>query len=492
MRISHNLQAMNVQRQLGIARAKKAKAMEKLSSGYRINRAADDAAGLAISEKMRSQIRGLDQGAKNVQDGISLCQVADGALNEIHGIIQRMYELTIQACNETYVDEDREKIDGEVQNLKNEINDIASDTEFNKTKLWGKKYEEITHTSIITEKEIFCALKWSKTDYYSRINDTNKEAVTIGTVINIVSNDKGIAFRWQGVNGKIYQTNEMTWEELTPGKHKMQISDYMDYSKYPEAVGINAIFDFEIDDRSTIEDLKKIFSKTITLETITRAPVEAIALSNDGTKIDEITVEADFSYYPLIVAGRKMIPYDSGFITTTKIINPASAGVDDKNDFYFEFDVPGIGMFKSTDDKLFAKSVYIGKYNSSMNDLTGKNIWWTVSGNTKKAIEYKITPSMDGIKEAILNNQHSLWDNSDGGTIIFEFQLATNTPYTQPNGIKRDSMGFITISIDIDKSKANSADEMVDYIRSVLNSLSDIQFYSTPSENNCYMVSAKC
>ena len=110
MVISHNLLAMNAQRQFNITGTQKKKSTEKLASGYKINRAADDAAGLAISEKMRRQIRGLDQGARNTQDGISLLQVADGALSEVHDMLHRMSELSIQAANGTNTDSDREAI----------------------------------------------------------------------------------------------------------------------------------------------------------------------------------------------------------------------------------------------------------------------------------------------------------------------------------------------------------------------------------------------
>ncbi|MCG8502610.1 MAG: flagellin, partial [Firmicutes bacterium] len=104
MRINNNLMAMNTHRQLGIGNANGAKSMEKLSSGMRINRAGDDAAGLAISEKMRAQIRGLNQASRNAQDGISLVQTAEGALQETQAILQRMRELAVQAANGTYVD----------------------------------------------------------------------------------------------------------------------------------------------------------------------------------------------------------------------------------------------------------------------------------------------------------------------------------------------------------------------------------------------------
>ncbi|MCZ8514877.1 flagellin [Paenibacillus filicis] len=135
MIINHNIPALNTYNRLGENTNNASKSMEKLSSGLRINRAGDDAAGLAISEKMRGQIRGLDQASRNAQDGISLIQTAEGALSETHSILQRMRELAVQASNGTYTTSDRQKLGSEVVQLQKEINRIASQTEFNTKKL---------------------------------------------------------------------------------------------------------------------------------------------------------------------------------------------------------------------------------------------------------------------------------------------------------------------------------------------------------------------
>lgn len=135
MRINHNIAALNTYRQLNTASTAQGKSMEKLSSGLRINKAGDDAAGLAISEKMRGQIRGLDMAAKNAQDGVSLLQTAEGALNETHDILQRMRELAVQSSNDTNTNTDREELQKEVDQLAKEITRIAENTEFNTKKL---------------------------------------------------------------------------------------------------------------------------------------------------------------------------------------------------------------------------------------------------------------------------------------------------------------------------------------------------------------------
>jgi len=140
MRINHNITAMNTYRQLGANTANQTKSIEKLSSGLRINRAGDDAAGLAISEKMRGQIRGLDMAARNSQDGISLIQTAEGALNETTEILQRMRELAVQASNDTNNDDDRGALQKEMDQLAKEINRIANNTQFNTKDLLKGEY----------------------------------------------------------------------------------------------------------------------------------------------------------------------------------------------------------------------------------------------------------------------------------------------------------------------------------------------------------------
>jgi flagellin len=138
--VQHNMTAMNANRQLSITTGQQAKSAEKLSSGYRVNRAGDDAAGLAISEKMRSQVRGLNKASTNAQDGISAIQTAEGALNETHSILQRMNELATQAANDTNTSTDRTQIKTEMDQLVDEIDRIQSTTQFNTMNLLDGKF----------------------------------------------------------------------------------------------------------------------------------------------------------------------------------------------------------------------------------------------------------------------------------------------------------------------------------------------------------------
>ncbi|WP_096190269.1 flagellin N-terminal helical domain-containing protein [Evansella halocellulosilytica] len=159
MIINNNIPALNTHRQMGINQSAQQSAMEKLSSGMRINRAGDDAAGLAISEKMRAQINGLDQASRNAQDGISLIQTAEGALDETHSILQRMRELAVQSANDTNVEVDREELQKEVAQLQEEITRIADNTEFNTQNLLGGEFEGTFHIGANIDQNITISIE---------------------------------------------------------------------------------------------------------------------------------------------------------------------------------------------------------------------------------------------------------------------------------------------------------------------------------------------
>ena len=158
MIINHNLMALNTHRQMGVNNAGTSKSLEKLSSGYRINRAGDDAAGLAISEKMRGQIRGLNQASRNAQDGISLIQTAEGALNETHAILQRMRELAVQSATDTNTDADRAKIQLEMDELAKEITRISNTTEFNTRNLLAGGLKTTFHIGANEKQNVSLAI----------------------------------------------------------------------------------------------------------------------------------------------------------------------------------------------------------------------------------------------------------------------------------------------------------------------------------------------
>ncbi len=159
MVVKHNLTAMNSNRMLNVTTSSQAKSTEKLSSGYKINRAADDAAGLAISEKMRRQVRGLTQASANAQDGISCVQTAEGALGEVHDMLQRMNELAVKAANGTNTSKDRDYIDSEVQALKSEIDRVATTTTFNEQSLLNGEFDTYLQVGAENDENQTIAIK---------------------------------------------------------------------------------------------------------------------------------------------------------------------------------------------------------------------------------------------------------------------------------------------------------------------------------------------
>ncbi|QAY67757.1 flagellin [Paenibacillus protaetiae] len=191
MRINHNITAMNTHRNMTLNNTAAGKSMEKLSSGLRINRAADDAAGLAVSEKMRGQIRGLQQAQKNVQDGVSFVQTAEGAMNEVSSMLSRMKELNVQKANGTYSDTDKSNINLELDQLGSQIDKIMSDTKFNGIAITSgatiqsdDASQQIAIGSITTASFVGLSSAKSLTDVETAITAVSTERAKLGAVQN--------------------------------------------------------------------------------------------------------------------------------------------------------------------------------------------------------------------------------------------------------------------------------------------------------------------
>ena len=257
MIIQHNLLAMNSNRQLGINTKNMKTTTEKLSSGYRINRAADDAAGLAMSEKMRRQIRGLDQSANNIQEGIGYVQTADGALNEAQDILQRMNELAVQSANGTNTDDDRAYIDGEIQQLKKELDRIFTDTSFNEKPIWVPSEGERVQIDSDYKQAVTIA------STYTPIDITNKNCgVWSYEGYKMNATDTGVSVSWKGYDGKDYSTVEISWDKLKENNYSFELSDYFGAkdANNPLYVDGNPIFkhtiSMSVEEDATLEQIK--------------------------------------------------------------------------------------------------------------------------------------------------------------------------------------------------------------------------------------------
>jgi len=210
MIINNNIPALNTFRQLGINQGAMQKSMEKLSSGLRINRAGDDAAGLAISEKMRGQIRGLDQASRNSQDGISMIQTAEGALSETHSILQRMRELAVQSSNDTNTNADRKEIQKEVEQLKSEINRISDNTEFNTQKLLNGSLGAVGSSSDSAVATVESASGLKVGDYDLTVTQSATQATAVAGTTTFDGTDTGLTGKELTLNGVKIDFSDMS------------------------------------------------------------------------------------------------------------------------------------------------------------------------------------------------------------------------------------------------------------------------------------------
>lgn len=222
MRIANNLMAINTHRQLGVNQMNAAKAMEKLSSGYRINRAADDAAGLSISEKMRGQIRGLYQAQRNAQDGISLIQTAEGAMDEISNMLVRFKELAIQKATGTYSAEDKLNIDAEMDQLVAEMTNIQTNTEFNGISV----LDGATTADIVITDDDTVTITLTAADVSSAVALTNaSDTTTIEAAIDAVNGERATLGATQNRLESTFRNLGATAENLQAAESRIRDTD---------------------------------------------------------------------------------------------------------------------------------------------------------------------------------------------------------------------------------------------------------------------------
>lgn len=256
MVVAHNLLAANTNRQLGIVTGNKKKSTERLASGYRINRSADDAAGLSISEKMRWQVRGLNKASNNIQDGISFVQVADGALNEVDGILQRMNELAVQGANDSNTDVDRQAIQQEIDALKKETERIFTDTEFNTVPVFARKLDYKTYTDSSQTIQIGSGTEYVSGNNFGlkmllgpgKITDASNLAdqVTFGNYDDYVTTGDAPVYTKKSVThtydvaGNQTDTNQKVEEKIASDKELLPRLDHMQETQKGEYVYINS------------------------------------------------------------------------------------------------------------------------------------------------------------------------------------------------------------------------------------------------------------
>ncbi|MBU3220932.1 flagellin [Clostridium algidicarnis] len=482
MIIQHNSMSMVTSNKLKSNTKKQANIMEKLSSGLRINRASDDAAGLSISEKMKGQIRGLSRAAQNIQDGSSYVQVADGALTEVGNMLQRMRELTIQAANDTYVNKsDRESINIEFQELKEEIDNIFENTEFNSIKIWDTNIEN--KVQIGTEQKQAVKMNSSYESY--KITDINKGATCYSEYkMNVISTNPldnenyGITVNWTGYNGNDYTTSIISWDKLSTSNVNFNISDYLDVINNPELEDISLGISYTVTETATVDDIAKALNGV----SISAHPNTTESISNSSSNSD-ISLSLSTNYLAELASGRLMDVYDTNFIEpnllgpkSNVIIPDYSANPIDSSGWTLSFNMQNIGTVTASCNDLHYYS------NDASDNVEGK--WWRYS--TNETNKYKVTipysPSIDGTG---LNSVLSCLSRDDGysitkdananGNIILKFNLTSDSPF-EYGGNSSNNVGSMTVIIKVGDD--DTEEDLLNKIKASFNENSEVDVFA--------------
>ena len=518
--IAHNLSAINTNRQSKLIEGKRAKITEKLSSGYRINRAADDASGLAISEKMLAQIRGLNQASHNIQDGISYVQTADGALEEVHSIFQRIRELSVQSSNGTNTSFDRLMLDLEVDELKENAERIFKDTEFNTQKIWDGE-PLIVDTIVGTTKVPAVSVSYASAT--STITNTNKLIMPKNS-FQLAADTDGIRVSWTAYDGNAYTSELIEWEEPITGSHSFHLEDYLNTVTYTDKAtntvcmadprdfeGLDFEYTYTVAETAVLNDVIKALNNQY-IATSWYAPESVKTFTIDGSELGttdsgrvfSASCSAYISYDALLVSGRDFEDADTVYIEGIKNPNDEYENVSNnpvtKNKpseaFEFEFrlktgtDAAGNDIFTTV--KTEPSYTY---YYCHSNDKEDEGIWWNTSIDSNGhrytyTNTYSSSPycSPDAISNAYStshsNNKKSetleTANQTHSATLIYSFNLAAENKFTCEDGSTTDHVGSISITLSIPPGA--TADE----INTALGKLKGLDIYSGNSPSYLY------
>ncbi len=474
MVIKNNLGAMNAGRHMGIVASGRAKSTEKLSSGYQINRAADNAAGLAISEKMRKQVRGLDRAARNIEDGIGYVQVADGALSEVHDMLQRVNELAVQAANGTNSPSDREHINREVQQIKSEMERIFVTTSFNERKIW----EDTEHPVINVMGDLMVQSATPSTPYLSQgITNDNYDKISMNNY-SIKLDDDGMVLSWKGYNGTDYQTSLIGWDKFNAQNNwSFQIADYFrpeDKDLFDSAG--SPVFDFPVSFSVSSDSQKPDIIKALDGTHIYSYPSTSMTPSfEEPNQGGAMYMSGASLVYTAAYASRtnatNNTPFDfdngsDGYIEPSSrngnlIAGPSATTVADaRNDtrpWVFEFEMDGIGTVTGTSTQIS----YSAPSDREDDDYGHWWEWihWSDGSSTKSTITHTTSGDLKGLMGALTGKKSSGapglltsangGDCDNGGTIQIAFDLRAQNDYTYGNGQTSDYVGMFWMSIDV-------------------------------------------
>ena len=511
--VAHNLTAMNASRQLNITTRANQKNVEKLSSGYRINRAADDAAGLSISEKMRAQIRGLNRASDNIEDGISYVQVADGALEEVNGILQRINELAVQSANGTNSASDREAINDEVTQLKLEMERIFTTTTFNDKKIWPD--ESIGGKPVWVGTVPIQAVKITtpRTQKFD-ITNANYDKIAKGSY-KIHADNSGVSVSWTDYDGDSHQTKAVDWATLEANNYSFQIGDYFDPADTELFENGNPVFDFKFS-MSVVEeaDVKDIIASingtSMSSSTYSSVTARFEDAAGNEVKPTNVSVSMGSINYQAAYESRENAAtngYDfdntaddffSANTNTTNGINgnlisiPAN-GTSDINTarnstdkWVFTFNMKGIGDITATSSKI---KYYSYDYDSDV------DLWWEwykkndgTMGKTYKPRDLNeygngtlgsLMAGLTGDKENDKISPGLLNENEGGaavkgGYITVYFEVKANG-LSDSNG--SSNIGEMSLTIKV--TNKDTEQTVLDNINNALNSNTIVDVYTT-------------
>lgn len=548
MVIQHNLAAMNANRQFKINTDRTKKIAEKLSSGYKINRSADDAAGLAMSEKMRRQIRGLGQAAENIQEGIGYVQTAEGALNEVHDMLQRMNELAVKSANGTNTPQDREYIDAEVQQLKEELDRVFDTTTFNEIKIW----EPDPDARVQIGSEMKQAVKFRTISSSIDVTNANCGVIAVGNYkINATEAD-GVFISWTGYDGVDYETKKISWADLEANDYTFEMSDYFD-DTLKDANGNQIFFEADGDPifKHKISFTIEEYMKEKTTEERNKDIIDAIngrtfgaseyaymsgrfETNTGAAATKDMTVKEVEIYYQAAYASnantvdpngtkgiRDFDAADDAFLEaadssgtqltsgSTKGNLTASPGettvagaqASDKG-WTFTFDMDGIGKVEASSYSID----YAAPYDSADDDykhwwywedrkVNGVVEWYkvyderTLTGGTLDDVMSVLTGAKGTDTPGLLDAANAQNSNGVRGyiDINFNMKLADGKTYTYGANSQSSYVGSFTLRVNVKEN--DTEQDVLNRINNTLNDQTILDFYSTSNRNDSATIS---
>ena len=540
MIIQHNMSASNTGRQLGIISSVKENATRKLSSGYRINQSADDAAGLSISEKMRKQIRGLDRASSNIEDGISYAQVADGSLSEVHEMLQRINELSVQAANGTNSTSDRSYIDSEVQQLKQEMERVFTTTSFNDKKIWEENISLLPKVIGSTQVQAI-TVSTPRTQSIEVTNEnyrllptsmpTRVSANTYDYTYNSSSfytlhanNADGVNVSWTAYNGNTYTTKPISWNELEANSFRFNIGDYFDDTGITQdedkLLDTNGKPKFDFTISFNVKPEAKIpddISSAINNTTMSSSVSSSWQFENKGNSFPSgvYIYASSFAYgaaygdsnkatlnngglksgYNFEVASDDYIKPVLNASGNSNVVNAANEGKDiasartSTDSWNFAFTMEGLGDVNASLGKI--------SYYSNDQDADDENkLWKWVIYNTnplrreKSQLVMNPSTSLSGFMDALtgdvdqatpgLLNKSEGGGSDSGGKIFMTFNVDSKDAYQCGNGTS-NTIGNFTLCINV--SNTDTEQSILDKLNDIFNSSQTL--FDLNNKNKC-------